>query len=100
MPSLRTAVEGLLEQHGLSGSSDERTVAKVRKRLELARDLEGIDTSLIIDGDGSGRPSRRGAARVDYKCVWLCAFGGRMWLGGARVSRVTTCAVQAIAACY
>jgi hypothetical protein len=67
-PSLRAAIAALLSPHGLASSSDERTIARVRKQLELARDLEGIDSGNIIgDGDDTrGRPSRRAAARVNY----------------------------------
>lgn len=71
VPSLKAALAGMLQQHGLSGSSDERSISKVRRQLEMAKDLEGIDSSNILDGDEEegrgGRPSRRAAARVDYK---------------------------------
>ncbi len=65
---LAAALTALLSRHGLSGDSDPARVARVRAKLELARDMEGIDTANIIE-DGGGRPARRAAARVDFKCV-------------------------------
>jgi hypothetical protein len=41
-------------------------VAQLVYCAKLSRDLEGIDMSNIISDDG-GRPTRRAAARVDFK---------------------------------
>jgi hypothetical protein len=62
------ALQELLVKHGLTPNSDAGALARVKAKLELSRDLEGIDMSNIISDDGS-RPTRRAAARVDFKCV-------------------------------
>ncbi|CAD7698779.1 unnamed protein product [Ostreobium quekettii] len=54
--SLAAALLALLSNHGLSLNSNPREVQKVRNKLQLARDLEGIDTSNIIE-NGSRRRS-------------------------------------------
>lgn len=64
--ALTSALQELLARQGLSTSSDSAALARVKAKLELSRDLEGIDMSNIISEDG-GRPSRRAAARIDYK---------------------------------
>ena len=48
--SLRVALESLLEKHGLSVSSSRKRINKVKKRLEVERDMEGIDVSNVIAG--------------------------------------------------
>jgi hypothetical protein len=68
--SLKAALQDLLRKHGLTVNSEASKLAAVRARLELARDMEGIDMSNIIDdGDAGrgGRPSRRAAANVHYR---------------------------------
>lgn len=65
--SLRSALRQLLEEHGLSESSDARSIARVKADLERQKDLEGIDLSNIIDEDSGRGGRRRAAARVDYK---------------------------------
>jgi hypothetical protein len=62
---LRSALQQLLGDQGLTEHSDPRAIARVKVQLERQRDLEGIDTSNIIEEEG-GRGSRRRAA-VDYK---------------------------------
>lgn len=49
----------------------ERAIAQVKSKLTIQRDLDGIDTSNIIEG---GR-RRRGAATVSYK-VWHAGSSG------------------------
>ncbi|PSC69587.1 glutamic acid-rich [Micractinium conductrix] len=60
---MRAALEALLDKHGLDGGAGEREISKARAALQVQRDLDGIDTSNIIEG---GR-RRRGAAPVSYK---------------------------------
>jgi hypothetical protein len=61
--ALAAALEALLAKHGLSAGSGERELARVKAQLALAKDLEGIDASNIVEG---GR--RRGAAAsASYK---------------------------------
>lgn len=57
---LQAALAELLDKEGLSTRSSADEVAKVRERLELARDMDGIDASNIVEG--SGRRARRGVA--------------------------------------
>ena len=59
--ALCVALEALLAREGLSAGSDTRAVEKVRRRRELAKDLDGIDAKNIVD-DGR-RPSRATALR-------------------------------------
>ena len=47
--ALESALLGLLSKEGLSPSSTRKEIAKVRKRLEMQRDLDGIDISNIVD---------------------------------------------------
>jgi hypothetical protein len=65
--SLRAALQQLLGGQGLSEHSDAQAIARVKAQLERERDLEGIDTSNIIEEDGGRGSRRRAAARVDYK---------------------------------
>lgn len=68
--SLEEALGALLAKHKLSARSDAHAIAQVKAKLELQRDMEGIDLSNIIDGDedsGRGRRPRRAAAQVDFK---------------------------------
>lgn len=66
--SLEKALAELLSKYRLSAKSDERAISRVKAKLELQRDMEGIDMSNIIDDDnrGRGRP-RRAAAPVSYR---------------------------------
>eukprot|EP00882_Tetradesmus_deserticola_P024335 GHRQ01026593.1.p2 GENE.GHRQ01026593.1~~GHRQ01026593.1.p2 ORF type:complete len:257 (+),score=130.45 GHRQ01026593.1:219-989(+) len=64
--ALTKALQELLVKHSLTPNSDAAALARVKAKLELSRDMEGIDMSNIISGDG-GRPARRAAARVDFK---------------------------------
>ncbi|PRW59758.1 ferrous iron transporter A [Chlorella sorokiniana] len=63
--ALEAALEELLAKHGLDADSGERAIAQVKSKLTIQRDLDGIDTSNIIEG---GR-RRRGAAPVSYKAL-------------------------------
>lgn len=65
--SLRAALQQLLSDQGLSEHSEARAIARVKAQLERERDLEGIDTSNIIEEEGGRGSRRRAAARVDYK---------------------------------
>ena len=47
--ALESALLDLLSKEGLSSSSTRKEIAKVRKRLEMQRDLDGIDISNIVD---------------------------------------------------
>jgi hypothetical protein len=64
--ALVKALQELLAKHGLTPNSDAGALARVKAKLELSRDLEGIDMSNIISDDG-GRSTRRAAARIDFK---------------------------------
>ena len=60
---LENGILALLEKQGLSAKSTKDEIEAARERLQLARDLEGIDTSNIIKSpEGGGRRSRRQAA--------------------------------------
>ena len=54
------ALETILRENGLDANASDKAVAKVRARVELARDLDGIDASNVIEG---GR--RRRAVATD-----------------------------------
>ncbi|QDZ19930.1 hypothetical protein HOP50_03g24480 [Chloropicon primus] len=54
--SLERSLEDLLSTQGLSLASPKKDIVRVRKRLELERDLDGIDTSNIVE---EGRRRRR-----------------------------------------
>lgn len=60
-------MEDFLANHGLNIDSKPSEVKAVKKKLELKRDLEGMDTSNIMDGNG--RRSMRTTARRSYKYV-------------------------------
>jgi hypothetical protein len=62
----REALEQLLDKHGLNAHSDPKYIQKVKKKIELERDMDGIDMSNILDEVG-GRGRRRAAAKVDFK---------------------------------
>lgn len=62
------ALEALLEKHGLRASSNSQDAAKVKAKLQLQRDLDGIDTSNIIS---EGRRNRRGCCKTNYRQVAL-----------------------------
>lgn len=64
---LTSALKALLSMHGLSASSDQAALARVKAKLELKRELEGIETTNIISDSDGGRPTRRAAARVNFK---------------------------------
>jgi DNA-binding transcriptional regulator PaaX len=64
--ALIKALQELLAKHGLTPNSDAGALARVKAKLELSRDLEGIDMSNIISDEG-GRPTRRAAAHVNFK---------------------------------
>ena len=63
---LAAALEALLEKHGLSASSNSQDAAKIKAKLQLQRDLDGIDTSNIIS---EGRRNRRGNPKANYRYV-------------------------------
>jgi hypothetical protein len=44
------ALRGILNENGLDGKSSDAQIAKVRAKVELARDLDGIDQSNVIEG--------------------------------------------------
>ena len=54
------ALESILRDNGLDANASEKAVAKVRAKVELERDLDGIDASNVIEG---GR--RRRAVATD-----------------------------------
>ena len=54
------ALENILRDNGLDANASEKAVAKVRAKVELERDLDGIDASNVIEG---GR--RRRAVATD-----------------------------------
>lgn len=60
---LAAALEALLEKHGLSAGSGPNEVARAKQQLQTVRDLDGIDTSNIVEG---GR-RQRGGDRVSYR---------------------------------
>ena len=53
---LQAALEDLLAGHGLSAASEPADTARIKRKLVAARELDGIDTSNIVQG---GRGSRR-----------------------------------------
>ena len=55
IPSLECALEELLGKHGLSLSSSAKQIRGVRKKLEIARDLDGIDLSNVMTSGRRGR---------------------------------------------
>lgn len=62
---LYEALCGLLKKEGLSPNPSDREIAAVRKRKQIERDLDGIDTSNIIS---TGRRRRTSAdAQYTYK---------------------------------
>eukprot|EP00884_Botryococcus_braunii_P017966 jgi/Botrbrau1/4853/Bobra.0032s0014.1 len=65
---LEEALEDLLAKHGLHRSADPRQIERVKKKVQLNRDLEGIDPSNILEDIGRG--ARRAATRgVNYAAV-------------------------------
>ena len=44
------SLRGILRENGLDGNASDARIAKVRARVELARDLDGIDQSNVIEG--------------------------------------------------
>lgn len=64
-------VRGLLKRHGIRFNGrypQKREIESVRRKTDMARDLEGIDTSLIIDEDTSKRPRRASrSTSVSYR---------------------------------
>ena len=52
------ALVDLLGKHDLQIASTRKDIQKVRKRLEIERDMDGIDMSNVLEG----RRPRRGAA--------------------------------------
>ncbi|GAX73902.1 hypothetical protein CEUSTIGMA_g1352.t1 [Chlamydomonas eustigma] len=60
------ALEELLAKHGLRPGASNDEIQSVRVRLAKERDLDGIDSSNIIQTDGR-RPRRAAAAQVSYK---------------------------------
>lgn len=65
MESRRKGMEDYLKEHGLNINSKQNEVRAVKIKLELQRDLEGMDTSNIMDGNG--RRPMRASARKSYK---------------------------------
>ena len=62
---LAAAILALLDKQDLHERSSATDVARAKHNLQLQRDLEGIDTSNILEG---GRRARRGAP-TSYKYV-------------------------------
>lgn len=59
---LTNALKMLLSKYGLQASSSAADVSKVRAKLQLERDLDGIDVTNIIDRKGSRR-----SQQVNYR---------------------------------
>ena len=57
------ALEALRDKHGLSSGSGPNDVARAKQQLQTMRDLDGIDTSNIVEG---GR-RQRGGDRISYR---------------------------------
>lgn len=62
---LLSALETLLEKHDLTVDAGPNEIAKVKSKLQIQRDLDGIDTTNILEG---GR-RHRGAATVSYRSM-------------------------------
>ena len=60
---LTAALEALLDKHGLSAGSGPNDVTRAKQQLQTMRDLDGIDTSNIVEG---GR-RQRGGDRISYR---------------------------------
>lgn len=58
---LTAALEALLAKHGLSAGSGPNEVARAKQQLQMTRDLDGIDTSNIVEG------GRRQRGSVSYR---------------------------------
>lgn len=65
--SLAAALKDLLGKHGLAPNADDGAIQKVKKKLTVARDLDGIDTSNIIETSGRPRRGAAAAAAVNIK---------------------------------
>lgn len=69
---LEAALVALLDKNGLDEHAGANEIAKVKQKLQIQRDLEGIDTSNIIK-DGP-RSRRRGVEKTSYKydsCIFF-----------------------------
>lgn len=63
---LESALEALLEKHGLSFNSSKKIIRKVKKRLEIERDMDGIDMSNVIHGSKRQRRGTRSSQDDDF----------------------------------
>lgn len=63
---LESALEALLEKHGLSINSSKKIIRKVKKRLEIERDMDGIDMSNVIHGSKRQRRGTRSSQDDDF----------------------------------
>lgn len=63
---LEAALEALLDKHNLTISSGAAEIGKAKQRLQIQRDLDGIDSSNILEG---GCRRRAAAAPVSYKSL-------------------------------
>jgi len=62
---LEAALLARLEKYGLGEYSGPGEIAKAKQRIQLERDLEGIDTSNIISVERAGRR----AAPINFKAI-------------------------------
>jgi len=60
--SRETMLAHILSENGLSARSDANAIGRVRAKVELAKDLDGIDTRNVIEGGRRGRTVRGGTS--------------------------------------
>ena len=62
--------EALLAKYDLTADADAASIRAAKARVKRERELDGIDTSNVLDADDAGRGGRRTrGARVDYSKV-------------------------------
>uniref|UniRef100_A0A7S3R619 Histone chaperone domain-containing protein n=1 Tax=Dunaliella tertiolecta TaxID=3047 RepID=A0A7S3R619_DUNTE len=61
-------LEGLLAKHGLDANSKDSEIKAAKKQIERMRELEGIDTSNIMEA--AGRRPRRAAASINFRAIY------------------------------
>ncbi len=85
--ALCTLLEQLLAAEGLSADAAPAECAKVRRRKEMSRELEGIDASNIV----SGRPRRAAAQEHAFMGPELAAKRKALPASAVKKKRVTRC---------